>query len=330
MPDVMDNALAQEVERATMRRTGQGEKVDTLEQRTVGADLYSYETRLVDVTFTSGKKETYFLKDFGSSRLPKDESLRQRRERELAVYEEILAGSSLGEPDYIGKVWNKARGQFWLLLEYVPGEELSYCEFEHWVSAAAWLGRFQGYIKAHPEHLEHPTLLRHDAAFFLEKSKQAREVTAQVSDEFSKRLAPIVQTYDAATEHITAQPITLVHGAYRPHNILIRKDPYCVAPTDWESAALGTPLYDFACLADGFEGEQLEQLWGAFSAEATIRGLTLPGEREMQLHLAYVRLYRVMYWLSLTVENGDSLEHTQGIIALAEDLHERLERSVTP
>ncbi len=329
MPDVMDRALVQEVERAVVRRTGQEEKVDTLEERTIGADLYSYETRLVDVTFTSGKEETYFLKDFGSSRLPKDESLRQRRERERAMYEEILAGSSLGEPDYVGKVWNEERGQFWLLLEYVPGRELSYCEFEHWVSAAAWLGRFQGYNKAHPEHLEHPTLLRHNAAFFLEKSRQAREVTAQVSEALAERLAPIVQTYDAATEFITAQPTTLVHGAYRPHNILVSKNPYRVAPTDWESAALGTPLYDFVCLADGFEGAQLEQLWGAFSAEATIRGLTLPGEREMQFHLAYMRLYRVMYWLSLTLENGDSLEHTRGIIALAEELHEVLKRGVT-
>ena len=329
MPDVLDSALVQEVERATLRRTGQVEKVDTLEARTVGADLYSYDTRLIEVTFTSGKQETYFLKDLGSSRLPKDEALRRRRERERAVYEEILAGSSLGEPDYIGKVWNEERGQAWLLLEYVPGEELSYCAFEDWVAAAAWLGRFQGYVNAHPEHLEHPTLLRHGAAFFLEKSKQAREVTAQVSDSLAKRLAPIVQTYETATERITAQPTTLVHGAYRPHNILISREPYRVAPTDWESAALGTSLYDFSCLADGFEGAQLEKLWGAFSAEATIRGSTLPSEQEMHVHLAYVRLYRVMYWLSLTVENGDSLDHTQGIIELAEELHKVLRRGVT-
>ena len=329
MPDVMDNAIVQEVERAVSRRTGQEEKVDTLEQRTIGADLYSYETRLVEVQFTSGEKETYFLKDFGSSRLPKNESLWQRRERERAVYEEIHTGSSLGEPDYIGKVWNEERGQFWLLLEYVPGQELSYCNFEHWVNAAAWLGRFQGYIAAHPEHLEHPTLLRHDATFFLEKSRQAREVTVQVSDEFSKRLAPIIQTYEAATERITAQSTTLVHGAYRPHNILISRDPYRVAPTDWESAALGTPLYDFACLADGFEGAQLEELWGAFSSENVLRGLFLPDREEMQLHLAFVRLYRAMYWLSLTVENGDSLDHTRGIIELAEELQGTLERGVT-
>ena len=329
MPDVIDKVLVQEIENAVLRRTGRVEQVDTLGQRTIGADLYSYDTRLIEVTFTSGKQETYFLKDFGSSRLPKDEALRRRRERERAVYEEILAGSSLGEPDYIGKVWNEERGQAWLLLEYVPGEELSYCAFEDWVAAAAWLGRFQGYVNAHPEYLEHPTLLRHGAAFFLQKSRRAQEVTAQVSAELAERLEPIIRTYEAATERITAQPTTLVHGAYRPHNILISREPYRVAPTDWESAALGTPLYDFSCLADGFEGAQLKELWGAFGAEATVRGFTLPDEQDMHVHLAYVRLYRVMYWLSLTVENGDALDHTQGIIELAEELHKVLRRGVT-
>ena len=329
MPDVIDKVLVQEIENAVLRRTGQVEQVDTLGQRTIGADLYSYDTRLIEVTFASGRKETYFLKDFGSSRLPKDESLRRRRERERAVYEEILAGSSLGEPDYIGKVWNEKGGRFWLLLEYVPGEELSYCAFEDWLAAAAWLGRFQSYLAAHPEHLEHPTLLRHDAAFFLQKSRRAQEVTAQVSAELAERLAPIVRTYEVMTERVTAQPTTLVHGAYRPHNVLVSRNPYRVAPTDWESAALGTPLYDFACLADGFEGAQLKELWGAFGAEATV-SFTLPDEREMHVHLAYVRLYRVMYWLSLTVENGDSLAHTRGIIELAEKLRETLEQGVKP
>ena len=326
MPEIMDNALVQEVENAVLRRTGRAQEVARLEERTIGADLYSYDTRLVDVTFASGEQATYFLKDFGSSRLPKDESLRGKRERERAVYEEVLSGSSLGEPDYICKVWDEEKGRFWLLLEYVPGEELSYCDFEHWVSAAAWLGRFQGYVNAHPELLEHPTLLRHDAAFFLQKSEQALEVTKEVSSDLARRLEPVVGTYRAMTEEITNQPTTLVHGAYRPHNILISRDPYRVAPTDWESAALGTPLYDFSCLADGFEGKQLEELWVAFSGEAVARGLTLPDAQEMQTHLAYVRLYRVMYWLSLTVENGDSLEHTEGIIELAEDLQRTLEQ----
>ena len=325
MPEVVDNALVQALERAVLRKTGQADRVDRLEQRTLGAELYSYDTRLVDVTFTSGKQVTYFLKDFGSSRLPKDESLRQRRERERAVYEDILSASSLGEPDYVGKVWDEAQGRFWLLLEYVPGAELSYCEFEDWVAAAAWLGRFQGYVSAHPEHLEHPALLRHDAAFFLQKSEQALAVMRQVSGDFAKRLEPVVAIYNALTESITAPPLTLVHGAYRPHNILIRRTPYRVAPTDWESAALGTLLYDFSCLADGFEGERLEQLWEAFSGEATAHGLTLPTDQEMCLHLAYVRLYRVMYWLSLTLENGDSVKHTGGIIELAEALRRILE-----
>src|SRR5262249_50808004 len=63
------------------------------------------------------------LKAFGGSRLPKD-ALPSRRNRELRVYRDLLAGGGLGTAEYHGAVWDEARGRFWLLLELVDGVEL--------------------------------------------------------------------------------------------------------------------------------------------------------------------------------------------------------------
>ena len=295
-----------------------------MEQRLVGAGRYSYETRRLDVRLASGRTLVLFLKDFGASRLPKDEPLRQRRERERWVYQRALAGAETGAPAYYGSVWDEGRGRFWLLLEFVEGDELAYCPLDDWVAAAAWLGRFQRRMAEDPERFadDGGLLVRHDADFFLSAGERARAVVAEVSADLARRLDPVLRSYERHVGLVTVQPTTLVHGAYRPHNVLVARAPDRIAPTDWESAALGTPLYDFACLADGFEPPQVDRLWDAFRAEAPASSVCSDGDRDSLVR--YVRLYRVMYWLGLSLENGDAPAHTERIVRLGEALSEPL------
>ena len=325
IPDDDDARLREALEASVLRRTGRADAVTSLAQRGVGVDLYSYDTRLVEAGYASGARETLFLKDFGSSRLPKDEPLRRRRERELAVYEHLLAGSSLGAPDYVAKVWDETLDRFWLVIEHVPGVELGHRPFERWVDAAAWLGRFHAHADARPELAGHPALVRHDAEFFLRHSRAARATLARVSDELAERLAPVADVHDAVTKDVSDGPVTLVHGAFRPHNILVADDTDRVAPIDWESAAAGTRFHDFACLADGFTGAEWERLRDAYLSAATSGGLSAPSERDLRLHCAHVSMHRTMYWLGMTIENGDSLERTAGIVELAERLRDTLQ-----
>ena len=188
-----ERRLAEALEASVLHRTGRADAVASLTQRSVGADLYSYETRLVEARYASGARETVFLKNFAGSRLPKDEPLRRRRERELAVYERLLPESSLGVPAYIGKVWDESLDRFWLLIEYVPGVELGYRPFERWIDAAAWLGRFHAYADARPELARHPALARHDGEFFGQHSRAARATLGRVSDELARRFAPVAE-----------------------------------------------------------------------------------------------------------------------------------------
>src|SRR5205807_1492305 len=87
---------------------------------TLSASAASYAAEVLTVRLDSGAAFRVFLKNFGLSARPKD-GPRQRREREVRVYRELLAGAGLGTAGYYGSVLDEARGRLWLLLEYVDG-----------------------------------------------------------------------------------------------------------------------------------------------------------------------------------------------------------------
>src|SRR2546425_1244026 len=105
----------------------------------------SYDTYIVTVQMPTGDEFKIFLKDFGFSVRPKD-SPKQRRERELRVYQDLLAEADLGTARYYGSVLDESQGQYWLALEFVDGTPTGYCEIEHWAPAAGALGRMHGYF----------------------------------------------------------------------------------------------------------------------------------------------------------------------------------------
>src|SRR5215510_4068460 len=59
----------------------------------------SYNAQVVVVGLDSGEEVKVFLKDFSSTVRPKDRP-KQRREREVRVYRELLAGAGLGTAGY--------------------------------------------------------------------------------------------------------------------------------------------------------------------------------------------------------------------------------------
>src|SRR2546426_3378591 len=75
--------------------------------------------------------------------------MKERSERELRVYRDLLSGTDLGTARYYGSLWDQPQGFFGVLLELVPGTPVRHCEFPYWLSAAGWLGRVQGYFGRH-------------------------------------------------------------------------------------------------------------------------------------------------------------------------------------
>jgi Phosphotransferase enzyme family len=287
----------------------------------------SYDTYIVTVQLATGDEFKVFLKDFGFSVRPKD-SPKQRRERELRVYQDLLAEAELGTARYYGSVLDESQGQCWLALEFVDGTPVGYCDLEHWAPAAGALGRMHGYFARHGNRLRACEYLIHQTAdFFQTKAELALRNVSQISPCLVDRLANIVDHYAPIVEVMVGQPPTLLHGGCRPTNILIKvaSDPSRVCIIDWEEAGFGAPLYDVAYLLDGIEPPILDRLLDAYRQEALAYDLHLPPKENMKYIVDCFRLHMVMNSLSQAVLKGFK---EKGVAKLL-DMGERLSRIIS-
>ena len=262
----------------------------------------SYDTYRITVKTGSGVEIPLFMKDFGSSVRPKDDP-KGRREREVSVYRDLLGTAGLGTARYYGSVMDEAEARLWLLLEYVDGTPVGYCEpGDCWQPAAEALGRAHGYFAPHVNRLRGcGFLIRHHADFFWSTAEHATADVARVAPGLAGRLGALVRRYSPVVAVMTDQPLTLVHGGCRPSNILIRvaSDPSRVCVLDWEEAGLGAPLFDLAYLVDGIASPLLDRLMEAYREGAATYGMSLPALEEMKrvvdcfrLHMAFNLLAR--------------------------------------
>ena len=281
-----------------------------------------YAADVITVCLSSGTQFKIFLKNFGSFHHAKD-TMAARREREVIVYRDVLVGSDLDTPRYYGSVWDESHGRFWLLLEFVEGLPMSHLEFDDWVPPAGWLGRMYGYFSRHPEKWQAcGALVQHDAAFFNHIAQEALRTVSAYSSEMARRLHPIVGRYDKAVQVMTSQPKTLVHGTYRPPQIIIDKTrcPMRICPVDFEKAAVGASLYDLTFIADGFDTPRLHRLFNAYRSEAQCAGVSVPDNPEMTHIVDCFRLHRIMNWLAVSMERRYEDDVIRKLVNMAEDV----------
>jgi hypothetical protein len=287
----------------------------------------SYDTYLVIVRLADGSEVRVFLKDFGFSMRAKND-LKQRREREVSVYRDLLEGADLGAARYCGSVMDEEAGRFWLLLEYVDGTPVGYCELGGgWEPAAAGLGRMHGYFAPHVNRLHDcDFLIHHQADFFWSTAERALTAVEQIAPHLVGRLENLVRRYAPVVAVMTGQPPTLVQGGCRPTNILIQVvgDPSRVCVWDWEEASLGAPLFDVAHLLDGIESPLLDQLLEAYRSGAAAYGMSLPSLEEMKYEVDCFRLHMVFNSLSRTVLKG----YKEKAVLKYLDYGERISRTV--
>ena len=282
----------------------------------------SYNTYLVTVQLATGSELKLFLKDFGFSVRPKD-SPKQRRERELLVYQDLLAEAELGTARYYGSILDESQGRFWLLLEYVDGTPVGYCNIEHWAPAAGGLGRMHGYFAQQCNRLRAcDFLIHHNADFFWSKAELALRNVSQISPHLVDRLENIINHYAPIVDIMTGQPPTLLHGGCRSSNILVKvaSDPSRVCIIDWEKAGFGAPLYDVAYLLDGIEPPTLDRLLDVYRQEALAYNLHLPPKEEMKYFVDCFRLHMVMNLLSYAVLKGYKEKGVAKIIDIGDHL----------
>jgi Phosphotransferase enzyme family len=286
----------------------------------------SYAAQVVTARLGDGAILRMFLKDFGSSRLFKEDA-GGRRARELHVYRDLLPGAELDIPAYYGALWSDEHERFWMVVEFVEGAAVADCEFGAWPAAASWLARVQGLHRRDPDRFQRsPLLLRHDADFFASRAERALAAAQRVSARALRRLRRLLSGYDDLVALMASQPRTLVHGSFRPENVLLDRPsrPARVCVVDWELAAIGAPLYDLARLCDGYRGKQLERLLDSYGEEAAAQGVPVPERARTIELLDCFSLHRVVKAVGHALEKGRTRRQVSDWLGYGETLRARL------
>jgi aminoglycoside phosphotransferase (APT) family kinase protein len=298
--DAADDALREHLDELVPRLFGHRGEIATVHLAPTGATT-SYDTHIVMVELTTGEKRQLFLKNYGVFIRRKDD-MEQRREREIAVYRELLPDAGLDTPEYYGCVRDDSRGQFWMLLEYVPGTPAAYLETPEWIKAAAWVGRMHAHFATKVQQLKRcHFLLQHDAAHFTHIADDARESVAQIHPDALPQFKPIADHYAPVVQAMVHHPFTLVHGASRTVNVMIsrRQDgSERAVGYDWEEAALGSPIYDLSYLADGFKSPVLEQFFDSYRSGAAGAYPATIGDRDLRRTYECFRLHLITHSLA--------------------------------
>lgn len=280
----------------------------------------SYPAEILTVELVGGERLQMFLKNYGSSRIAKD-APDLRRDRELRVYRDLLPGTDLGTAAYHGSVWDDATGRFWLVLEFVEGVQVRSCGVPYWIRAAGWIGRLQARFASQLDRVAAcDALAQHNDDYFRPKAKYALEQVGQVSPSLARRVAALLKPYDELVDVMLSQPRTLVHGAYRPANILLDLDaqPMRICPTDWELAAYGATMYDLAFFADGFQPPVLDEIFETYACEAAVGGVPVPERQQMHYVFDCFRLFRVINWLSRANQKNYPEAQVERLVRLGE------------
>lgn len=236
--------------------------------------------------------------------------------REIAVYRSVLEAGQFGTASLIASRADRESGQFWLVLEKVPGVELFQVgDFGVWQSVAGYLARL------HENHrpLIHDIkaavpLLRYDRSFYEMWPRRALSFASVENESSRNKLEQISKQYSAVTERLLELPVTLLHGDYNASNILVsgQEENVRICPVDWEMAAMGPGPIDLAALVSGQWNEvQREALIAAYIEGRGDKIDNGPETEKLLEDLKYCQLHLAMQWLGWSESWRPPPEHQQ-------------------
>jgi hypothetical protein len=283
----------------------------------------SYASEILTLRLERHAPIEVFLKDYGHSRLYKADA-RAGARREIAVYRHLLRDAGLGTAAYYGAVWTASHR--WLILESVQGaHDLRSVHRDVWPDAAAWLGRLQRRFDEHLDASQVAFLPRHDHAFFKRQARKALKAVGGIESSLATRLGKVLAGYERLVDLMASQPLTLVHGSFRPQNILVvdQAGKRRICPVDWEHAALGSVLYDLAFLGQGFRGTGLTDLLDAWRRETGVH-MPAPDPVSQRYLLDCYRLAKVVRSLGDAVVLRFPSTAVERYVVMAEELRSSL------
>jgi aminoglycoside phosphotransferase (APT) family kinase protein len=176
---------------------------------------------------------------------------------ERTIYEQILPYLPVSSPAYHGFV--RGSGEYdWLFLEYVEGEKYSRDRKDHSQLAARWLGLLhKSSLRVTPS----PQLPYRGLDHYLDHLRSARTRFLDILEnlDLPAPASVILEAVISQCNFLDSRwkqiekwcdivPRTLIHGDFKPKNIVIRTDANgsVFLPYDWEMSCWGTPAVDLA------------------------------------------------------------------------------------
>jgi len=176
---------------------------------------------------------------------------------ERRIYEEILRNLPVTSPRYYGFV--EGDGDYdWLFLEYAEGERYSRERLDHSALAGRWLGLLHTSSERAAAAVPLPDLgPRHYLALLRNaRGKLCRNLKHLhlPPQDLAVVHAVILQSnflesrWKQIEQWCDRMPRTLVHGDFKPRNVVIRttSDGPALLPFDWEASGRGVPAEDLA------------------------------------------------------------------------------------
>jgi aminoglycoside phosphotransferase (APT) family kinase protein len=286
----------------------------------------SYALRRLLLELADGRTLDVFLKDFGMSPHAPEVAL-ARGARERYVYEKILATRDLGTPALYAAVWDDASDRHWLLLEFVDGSAFTRHQVENVMAAGRWIGRLHRSVTGDEAQLARSgILLAYDHAYFRHTADRAVRAVGARFDSLGARLEAAVAGYESVIEKMCSAPPTLVHGSYRPKNILVAASSPAlrICPADWELAAIGPPLHDLAFIADGCDRSAITLLCESYLEEAAASGPMGLQTDAMLEEIERLRLHKALRSLARSAEWAYPQDTVTNIVAKAERIRHDL------
>jgi aminoglycoside phosphotransferase (APT) family kinase protein len=253
---------------------------------------------VVTLRLRSGEIRSVFVKRLGDEQA--DHPDKQRRDREVRVYEQLLDDARLPVPRFYGWEWDAAERRRELYLEYVDDWSLRYQSLEHWLEAARELARLHGWFAERRRRLRTlGFLLRIDEAYVRAWAGRAVDAAWSLSPRLGARLRRAVEGIGPAAALLAGMPPTLVHNDLSPKNVIADRteSPARICFVDWELAGFGCGPLDLVHLCYGLEPADASAMWSAYRGELTGTGV-VPVEDQEEAVLAACELHKTLYRLA--------------------------------
>jgi hypothetical protein len=292
-----DLGLDRTVERLLGAAEGRPVQVAAL-RRTPSPFASLFPAEVLSVSLQGGGERSLFVKYLGPEQA--DHPDKQRRDREVRIYEELLGEGALPVVRYYGSAWDEASGRRQVFLEHVADWDLRYQGLEHWLTAARSLARLHTHFAQRAGQLSAcDFLLRLDAPYLRTWAGRAVEVVEGYATGLAAALAGVVKAYGRVCAVLAGQPPTLVHNDLAPKNVLADRshDPARICIVDWELAGVGCGLLDLVDLKYGLDPASDRAMCTAYHAELA-RTLVPDDPAELDRLFAACELHKTVHRLA--------------------------------